>query len=97
MTAIIQDIASVFFVLALGYFSGKQGMFTQDQAEGLNRLVLKTTTPRRWRATTPKRRSPSCRSNGSRPCPISASPRAAMTIISSMMRYRNAVSRGSYP
>jgi malonate transporter len=45
MTAIIQDIASVFFVLALGYFSGKWSMFTQDQAEGLNRLVLNYCLP----------------------------------------------------
>jgi malonate transporter and related proteins len=45
MTAIIQDIASVFFVLALGYFSGKRSIFTQDQAEGLNRLVLNYCLP----------------------------------------------------
>jgi malonate transporter and related proteins len=45
MTAIIQDIVSVFFVLALGYFSGKQSMFTQDQAEGMNHLVLNYCLP----------------------------------------------------
>jgi malonate transporter and related proteins len=45
MTAIIQDIASVFAVLALGYFSGKRSMFTHDQAEGLNRLVLNYCLP----------------------------------------------------
>jgi malonate transporter len=45
MTAIIQDIASVFFVLALGYFSGKRSMFTQDRAEGLNHLVLNYCVP----------------------------------------------------
>jgi malonate transporter and related proteins len=45
MTAIFQDIASVFFVLALGYFSGKQTMFTQDQAEAFNRLVLNYCLP----------------------------------------------------
>jgi malonate transporter len=45
MTAIVQDITSVFFVLGLGYFSGKRSMFTQDQAEGLNRLVLNYCLP----------------------------------------------------
>jgi predicted permease len=45
MTAIIQDIASVFFVLVLGYFSGKQSRFTQDQAEGFNHLVLNYCLP----------------------------------------------------
>ncbi|AUC99127.1 hypothetical protein CWS35_36445 [Bradyrhizobium sp. SK17] len=45
MTAIIQDTASVLFVLALGYFSGKRSMFTQDQAEGFNRLVLNYCLP----------------------------------------------------
>lgn len=38
MIPIVQDIVSVFFVLALGYFSGKRSMFTQDQAEGMNHL-----------------------------------------------------------
>jgi predicted permease len=38
MIPIVQDIVSVFFVLAPGYFSGKRSMFTQDQAEGMNHL-----------------------------------------------------------
>jgi malonate transporter and related proteins len=45
MTAIIQDIVSIFFVLALGYFSGKKSMFTQDQAQALNRLALNYCLP----------------------------------------------------
>ncbi len=45
MTAIIQDVASVFFVLALGYLGGKQRMFTQDQAEGFNHFVLNYCLP----------------------------------------------------
>jgi predicted permease len=45
MTAIIQDIVSVFFVLALGYFSGRLSLFTQDQAEGFNHLVLNYCLP----------------------------------------------------
>ena len=40
MIAILQDIASIFFVMALGYVAGKRSTFTQDQAEGLNHLVL---------------------------------------------------------
>ena len=39
MTAIIQDIVSAFFVLVLGYFSGKQCMFTQDQGKRRDRLA----------------------------------------------------------
>lgn len=45
MTAIIQDIASIFFILALGYFSGKKSGFTQDQAQGFNHLVLNYCLP----------------------------------------------------
>jgi len=45
MTAIIQDVVSVFFVLALGYLSGKRSIFTQDQAEGMNHLVLNYCLP----------------------------------------------------
>lgn len=40
MTAVIQDIVSIFFVLALGYFGGKRNIFDQDQASGFNKLVL---------------------------------------------------------
>lgn len=40
MTVIIQDIVSVFFVLILGYVSGKRGMFDQNAASALNKLVL---------------------------------------------------------
>lgn len=45
MTAIIQDIVSIFFVLGLGYFAGKRSMFTQDQAAGFNHLVLNFALP----------------------------------------------------
>ncbi|MBI1648934.1 AEC family transporter [Hyphomicrobium sulfonivorans] len=45
MTAIIQDIASIFFVLALGYFSGKRNSFSQVQAAGFNHLVLNYALP----------------------------------------------------
>lgn len=45
MTAIIQDIVSIFFVLALGYFSGKRNAFTQDQAGALLKVVLNYALP----------------------------------------------------
>jgi malonate transporter len=45
MTAIIQDIVSIFFVLALGYFSGKKNAFTQDQAGALLKVVLNYCLP----------------------------------------------------
>ncbi|MBB3773143.1 putative permease [Angulomicrobium tetraedrale] len=45
MHAIIQDIVSIFFVLALGYLAGKQTKFTQDQAGGFNQLVLNYCLP----------------------------------------------------
>lgn len=45
MIGTIQDIVSVFFVLALGYFSGKRSLFSQVQAEGFNRLVLNYALP----------------------------------------------------
>lgn len=45
MTAIIQDIISIFFVLALGYFGGKRALFNQDQAAGFNHLVLNYALP----------------------------------------------------
>lgn len=45
MTAIVQDIVSIFFVLALGYFSGKRSAFDQDQAQGFNHLVLNYALP----------------------------------------------------
>ena len=40
MTPIIQDIFSIFFVLALGYAAGKRSSFDQAQASGFNHLVL---------------------------------------------------------
>jgi predicted permease len=40
MTAILQDIGAILFVLALGYFAGRREVFTQDQAAGFNKLVL---------------------------------------------------------
>jgi len=40
VTAIIQDIVSIFFVLGLGYFAGRRTMFSQAEAEAFNRLVL---------------------------------------------------------
>lgn len=40
MTAIIQDIVSIFFVLGLGYFAGRRTLFSQSEAEAFNRLVL---------------------------------------------------------
>lgn len=45
MTAIIQDIVSIFFVLALGFFSGKRNAFTQDQAGALLKVVLNYCLP----------------------------------------------------
>lgn len=45
MVPIIQDIASIFFVLLLGYVSGKQTQFTQAQAAGFNKLVLNYALP----------------------------------------------------
>lgn len=40
VTPIIQDIFSIFFVLALGYVAGKRSSFDQAQASGFNHLVL---------------------------------------------------------
>ena len=40
MTAILQDIGAILFVLALGYVAGKREAFTQVQAAGFNKLVL---------------------------------------------------------
>ncbi|MEQ4618636.1 MAG: AEC family transporter [Corticimicrobacter sp.] len=40
MTAIIQDIVSIFFVLLLGFLAGKRNIFDQTQAAGFNKLVL---------------------------------------------------------
>ncbi|MGU3496165.1 AEC family transporter [Xanthobacteraceae bacterium A53D] len=45
MTAIIQDIVSIFFVLILGYVAGKRTLFDQDQAAGFNHLVLNYCLP----------------------------------------------------
>ncbi len=45
MTAIIQDVISIFFVLALGYAGGRQALFDQDQAAGFNHLVLNYALP----------------------------------------------------
>ena len=45
MTAIIQDIVSIFFVLGLGYAAGLKSFFDQDQAAGFNKLVLNFCLP----------------------------------------------------
>lgn len=45
MTAIIQDIISIFFVLLLGYVGGKRNLFDQTQAAGFNKLVLNYCLP----------------------------------------------------
>jgi len=45
VTAIIQDIASIFFVLAIGYVGGRWHRFDADQTEGFNRLVLNYALP----------------------------------------------------
>lgn len=45
MTEIIIDIISIFFVLILGFFAGKRAFLSQDQAQGLNKLVLNFCLP----------------------------------------------------
>jgi predicted permease len=45
MAEILQDIASILFVLGLGYWAGRRGDFTQDQASGLLHLVLTYALP----------------------------------------------------
>lgn len=45
MEAIIQDLTSIFIILALGYLAGKKNGFTQDQAQGFNHLVLNYCLP----------------------------------------------------
>lgn len=45
MTAILQDIVSIFFVLILGYVGGKRNLFDQKQAAGLNHLALNYCLP----------------------------------------------------
>jgi predicted permease len=45
LTPIIQDMVSIFFVLALGFVGGKWHRFDADQTEGFNRLVLNYALP----------------------------------------------------
>lgn len=45
MTAILQDILSVFVVMAIGYLSGRRSLFSSEQAEGFNKLVLNYALP----------------------------------------------------
>lgn len=45
MTAIIQDIFAIFFVLFLGYIAGRRSLFDQNQAAGFNHLVLNYCLP----------------------------------------------------
>lgn len=45
MLAIIQDTASIFVVMAIGYVSGRRSLFTAEQAAGFNSLVLNFALP----------------------------------------------------